>query len=280
MERFYSFGGVGFTLSAPGDFEEGEDLGRFSEKSAPPGFRAACAFGNAFPALSGTPALDEPYHTAWLVENGETHVCRSQRENRPWPSCTWTREGRSISMLWKPEFQSTLSAWQMLQALELFHLLLLEGGAVLHASYILVRGRAILFSGPSGVGKSTQANLWAQYRSAEVINGDRVLLRRGPDGSMWAHGICYSGTSGICRNQSAPLAAIVLLAQSKETVIQRLSGLAAFKLLLPQMAYRTWDPGDVARATQFLSELLTEKPALYLACRPDESAVKSLEKYL
>ena len=84
-------------------------------------------------------------------------------------------------MLWKPEFQSTLSAWQMLQALELFHLLLLEGGAVLHASYILVRGRAILFSGPSGVGKSTQANLWAQYRSAEVINGEGLICQEMPD---------------------------------------------------------------------------------------------------
>ena len=183
-------------------------------------------------------------------------------------------------MLWKPEFQSTLSAWQMLQALELFHLLLLEGGAVLHASYILVRGRAILFSGPSGVGKSTQANLWAQYRSAEVINGDRVLLRRGPDGSMWAHGICYSGTSGICRNQSAPLAAIVLLAQSKETVIQRLSGLAAFKLLLPRVSYHTWAAEEAKNVTDILSALLSEKPAFHLACRPDESAVESLEKYL
>ena len=280
MEQFYSFGGVGFALSAPIDLNKGEDLMRFSVGKELPGFRVSCSFGGEFPATEAPPALDEPYHTAWLRPDGEIHIRRSQREDRPWPSCTWTREGRTISMTWQPQFRDTLSAWQMLQVLEPYHLLLTEGGAVLHASYILFQGRAILFSGPSGVGKSTQANLWAQYRNAEIINGDRVLIRRGPDGSMWAHGICYSGTSGICRNQSAPLAAVVLLEQSKETVIQRLSGLAAFKLLLPQLAYRTWDPGDVACATQFLSELLTEKPALHLVCRPDESAVKSLEKYL
>ena len=280
MEHFYSFGGVGFSVSAPGEFTEGENLTHFLAEKLLPGFQIACSFKEKFPAPEDTPALDTPYHTAWLSKDGEIHIRRSQREDRPWPSCTWTRDGRTISMMWQPEFQSSLSSWQILQALELYHLLLTEGGAVLHASYILFQGRAILFSGPSGVGKSTQANLWAQYRNAEIINGDRVLLRRGPDGSMWAHGICYSGTSGICRNQSAPLAAIVLLEQSKETGIQRLSGLAAFKLLLPQLAYRTWDPGDVACVTQFLSELLTEKSALHLACRPDESAVKSLEKYL
>ena len=40
---------------------------------------------------------------------------------------------------------------------------------ILHSAYIRHRGRAILFSAPSGTGKSTQASLWAQYAGAEII---------------------------------------------------------------------------------------------------------------
>lgn len=52
---------------------------------------------------------------------------------------------------------------------------------ILHSAYIRHRGRAILFSAPSGTGKSTQASLWAQYAGAEIINGDRALLQKVQD---------------------------------------------------------------------------------------------------
>ena len=89
--------------------------------------------------------------------------------------------------------------------------LLLElGGLMLHASFIRWQGRGILFSATSGVGKSTQADLWARCCQAEVLNGDRAALRPGPDG--WrAYGLPYAGSSGIYRNEDAPVAAIVLL---------------------------------------------------------------------
>ena len=52
------------------------------------------------------------------------------------------------------------------------------GGLILHCAYINHRGKGILFSAPSGVGKSTQAALWEKYRGSEIVNGDRTLLRK------------------------------------------------------------------------------------------------------
>lgn len=49
---------------------------------------------------------------------------------------------------------------------------------VLHCSVLKVKSGVILFSGPSGIGKSTQAGLWTKYRKARVINGDRTLLKK------------------------------------------------------------------------------------------------------
>lgn len=53
------------------------------------------------------------------------------------------------------------------------------GGMILHTAFLCHKGEAILFSGPSEVGKSTQAGLWEKYREdSRTINGDRCLLRK------------------------------------------------------------------------------------------------------
>ena len=56
--------------------------------------------------------------------------------------------------------------------------MLAKDAMVLHCSVLKVRSGVILFSGPSGIGKSTQAGLWTKYRKARVINGDRTLLKK------------------------------------------------------------------------------------------------------
>ena len=81
---------------------------------------------------------------------------------------------------------------------------------ILHSSYLDVNGQALLFSGPSGIGKSTQADLWVRHRGAAILNGDKSLLIREPDG-WYAHGWPICGSSGICRNESRRIRAIVML---------------------------------------------------------------------
>lgn len=49
---------------------------------------------------------------------------------------------------------------------------------ILHCAYIKHEGKAILFSAPSGTGKSTKADLWEKYRGSRTVNGDRALLRK------------------------------------------------------------------------------------------------------
>ena len=70
----------------------------------------------------------------------------------------------------------------VLRHLPLSHILLKFDAFVLHGAHIVVDGEAIVFSAPSGTGKSTQAELWRRHRSAAVINGDRVLVRKSADG--------------------------------------------------------------------------------------------------
>ena len=149
----------------------------------------------------------------------------------------------------------------------------------LHASVIEWRGRGILFTAPSGTGKSTQAQLWHDIEGAEIINGDRGILRR-DDGRYRVYGSPYAGTSGIYVNQSAPVGAIVVLSQGQEDRLERLRPTNAFRKLYRESTVASWDAGFVETLTARLMELIGDVPVYHLACRPDEGAVETLKTEL
>ena len=96
----------------------------------------------------------------------------------------------------------------------LYHLcanvLLTKGVLHLHSSFVLYKDKALVFTGPSGIGKTTQAELWRDYQGALIVNGDACLLRRMEDG--WhAFGTPVHGSSPYCENREAPLSALVVL---------------------------------------------------------------------
>lgn len=158
-------------------------------------------------------------------------------------------------------------------------LLLQHRGLLLHASLIKYAGKAIAFTGPSGVGKSTQADLWKQHYAAEIINGDRAVLRMDADGWI-AYGSPYAGTSGIYKNESAPLTAIILLEQAKENSLQPLTEAEAFRMIYPEVTMHRWDRVFVERATDLYLQLLRQVPVYRLACLPTQSAAQLVKKGL
>ena len=150
---------------------------------------------------------------------------------------------------------------------------------MLHASFVRYQQHAILFSAPSGMGKSTQAQLWETVKDAEIINGDRVALGKTKQGWM-AWGIPYAGSSMIYKNESGPIGAIVILKQAKENRIEKISGSMVFGHLYPELSIHHWDERFVERAMTFLMEIIREIPVFLLECLPDESAVHLLYQTL
>lgn len=188
------------------------------------------------------------------------------------------RQGGLTEVRLSEGYRETVSDRTILESAGLFDLLADFGMLILHSAYIVTpQGQGLLFSGPSGAGKSTQAELWRQYAGAQVINGDRSLVRPG-DGTV--HGILYSGTSGICQNVSAPLRAIVLPVQGAENRVYPLRPKEAFMALVNQCAYYPWAADSAARMTELAAALIGAVPVYGLTCRKDEGAVRALEDYL
>lgn len=157
--------------------------------------------------------------------------------------------------------------------------LLAKDRPVLHGSYISWQNEGILFTAPSGTGKSTQARLWEEYMGAEILNGDRVLLGK-REGRWFAHGFPNCGSSDICVNKSLPVRAIVVLRQGKENCVRPMTTAQKLRDLASAMVVYRWDGEDIAKAASVAAELLETVPVVELVCRPDREAVEVLKDYL
>ncbi len=105
-----------------------------------------------------------------------------------------------------------------------------------------------MFVGRSGIGKTTQARLWEQFRGAEIINGDKVFLTLDEDGrGVTAHGSPWCGSSPYKLNRATPLRGIVVLDQAPENSIRRLSEHEIMTQYVSHIFLPMWDARDRLR---------------------------------
>lgn len=149
-------------------------------------------------------------------------------------------------------------------------------GFILHSSFISWQNNGILFTAPSGTGKSTQADLWKKYEDADIYNGDRTIIRK-IDGKYYGFGSPYAGSSGIYRNESAPIKAIVVIEQEPDNVIRRLHGREAFLPLFRETLMNTWNKEYMEKMTDLLMDVACQIPVYHLSCRPDQGAVNTVK---
>lgn len=188
-------------------------------------------------------------------------------------------EGNTFYLCLDANTYETISVMQILSYLPVGQMLFNHDMVVLHASYVLHQGEAILFSGDSGVGKSTQAALWKEQFGSKIINGDRALIYI-DGGVVYASGWFQSGTSGICNRGVAPVKAIVFLDQRRRNEVFPLNGVDAFKRMLCQCSYDTDNVQQVQKVTEIVAQVLNEVPAYHYRCNKEPDAAEYLKTYL
>ena len=148
-----------------------------------------------------------------------------------------------------------------------------QGTALFHASTVCSDGKAYMFLGKSGTGKSTHANLWLRHiQGTELINDDNPVVRVYADGSAVVYGSPWSGKTPCYRNVSYPLGGIVQLSQAPYNKIRRLGGIEAYASLVASISGKRWDShiADGLHATE--NSLAQNVPVWHLECLPDEAA--------
>lgn len=155
----------------------------------------------------------------------------------------------------------------------------LHQGLMLHSSLIDVDGSGIMFVGPSGIGKTTQAELWMKYRDAIIINGDMALVHE-EDGVFRGYGCPWHGSSPYCENRDVLLKGIIVLEQASENTIEKLEGIVLFERMMNNIFIPHWFKPGVESAMETIDHLLTNVPVYLLKCRIDEEAVSMVERVL
>ena len=268
--------------------EMGERLGNL------PGFSPFLASGT-----DQRPAL--VFHTGQTIDEEENlreiHTCRlEETEDR----CEWlTNEagdyffrlytGNTVRyrMFIRPDDKGLIactdmdertSPWRLRIFLWMaFNLSILERcTSAIHASAITCGGKAVLFLGESGTGKSTHSSLWLQYlRGVELLNDDCPFIRCEASGQVKVYGSPWSGKTDCYKNQSSPVAALVLLRQAPQNVIRSLKGIAAVSAVLPSFPPAFAQVKQPAEAiSSLLSQLLETVPVYLLDCLPAADAAR------
>jgi hypothetical protein len=141
-------------------------------------------------------------------------------------------------------------------------------GFLLHAATVIRNGRAYVFTGRSGAGKSTVASL---SPPGSVLTDEISLLRR--ESGVWrAYGTPFWGefrAAGL--NTSAPVKGIFRLVQAAENRVAPLRPVELLRALLPNVLFFSAEPEANRRLLEILGRASEEISGGELSFRRDRT---------
>lgn len=157
------------------------------------------------------------------------------------------------------------------------HMFLLKAQSLglfaIHSASILYRGKAYLFSGPSGTGKSTHTALWHEAFGTEYLNGDLNLLS--DEGIVY--GIPWCGTSELFTVKEYPLGGIVFLKQAKDDRVEVLEGDQKSLRIAQRLISPTYNKEQLEENLGFSVRLGAQIPCWRLFCTKNVSAAELMK---
>lgn len=193
-----------------------------------------------------------------------------------WESGRWLMERGDFRAEWNPStargrIQQTINPYSLDSVLRIVHTLLLarEGGFLLHASSAIRNGRAFLFSGVSGAGKTTMARL-APPDAALLTDEISYVTRR--HGGYFAVGTPFFGElARVGENLQAPIEAVYLLAKGPKNKIEPIVGAHAVRQLMGNILFFARDPEFVKLVFDSAFDFVSRVPVRRLTFVPDTS---------
>ncbi|MCD7841505.1 MAG: PqqD family protein [Lachnospiraceae bacterium] len=148
-----------------------------------------------------------------------------------------------------------------------------KGIYALHSASILYQGKAWLFSGPSGTGKSTHTEIWNRLFGVPILNGDLNLLTI-RNGTPYVCGLPWCGTSGISTTEEYPLGGVILLKQSRHNLCQTPDADRQILLLSQRFISPVWTRNQLESNLRFAEAVSLLVPVRRLNCtKEDEAAI-------
>jgi hypothetical protein len=160
------------------------------------------------------------------------------------------------------------------------HHLAQRGALVVHACGVAFQGRAILFCGRSGAGKTTMARLWRNHAPGAVVLSDDRMVVRWRHGRPWAFGTPWHGSGRYASPEGRPLGAIFFLRQSRRPSVRAVreprSGAELFTRCFPPL----WEARGVSAVLRACARLVGAVPCFEQRFSVEGSAVRGVRDLL
>jgi hypothetical protein len=203
-------------------------------------------------------------------------VSRDEDVRVQWDSGRWLMQRGDFRAEWNPatargRIRQTINPYSLDSVLRIVHTLLLarKGGFLVHASSAIRNGRAFLFSGVSGAGKTTMARL-APPDAALLTDEISYVIPQG--NSYNAVGTPFYGElARPGENLEAPIEALFLLAKGPKNKIEPIDGTAAVRGLLENILFFARDPEFVKLVFDSACDFVNRVPVRRLTFVPDAS---------
>lgn len=277
MEYFFQLGSVKFSITAD-EFTITKELDHFcapvNEQNID--VRYTVTYDAGIKKINGEVVAKGMGYEVYSTEKGFVYSYNVGTTFNPYKAYLYMENMPYRLMLPEEHRKELEKGYNISTMLGIEQILLKNQHIMMHASIVRYKEKGILFSGPSGVGKSTQAELWKKYRGAEIINGDRAILY--VSDLVTAFGSPYAGSSGIVRKESVPVNAIVFLHKASENRIERRNGNLRFGEMYQRFAVTPWNEELCNIGMNLICRIMHKVPVYDLFCRPDEGAVLLLER--
>jgi len=191
-----------------------------------------------------------------------------------WDSGQWLMERGDFRAEWNPATRhgrilQTGNPYALDSVLRIVHTLLLarQGGFLVHAASAVRNGRAFLFAGVSGAGKTTIARLAPPDANLLTDEISYVTLQKG---QYTAAGTPFFGElARVGDNLRAPIDCLYLLAKGVENKIEPVVGTDAVRRLLGNVLFFAKEPEIVNMVFEAAHNFVNRVPVRRLTFVPD-----------
>lgn len=186
----------------------------------------------------------------------------------------WLLERGDFRARWNPvtgrgRVRQTANPYALDSVLRILHSLVLSarGGFLLHAASAICDGRAYLFSGVSGAGKTTLTRLAPS--NVTLLTDEISYVRPGPTGHC-AFGTPFAGELAKAgENTMAPVSALFFLEKGPENRVDELPPADAVRRLMRNILFFAEDPGLVEKLLATACNFVQTVPVRRLTFYPD-----------
>jgi hypothetical protein len=196
-----------------------------------------------------------------LLSDGKKGVLRFTAEDNQWD-------------LWIDGEKGATDPFEYpIDALILYYLTVMSGDIFIHASGVEHSGRGYLFSGVSGMGKSTMARIWKNAGSS-VIHDDRLIIRN--TGSTFR--MYNTPLYNYDRPAESEINDVFLIEHGEVNNLVEVNGARSVSMVLSNCIQHDWDPGIVSKLLASVAGLCEMVPVKRLYFRPDVSVIDHILK--